>query len=86
VGAGRGLDPGDLLHIHVSPFAVRANSSTGSVGRGHVWLPLVHAHVVNGSPELWELPTPFVARGLVVTPLVLWKLTPLVKWWFMCRV
>ena len=26
-----------LLHVHISPFAVRANSYTGSVGRGHVW-------------------------------------------------
>ena len=31
---------------------MRANSSTGSVGRGHMWLPLVHVHVVHGSPEI----------------------------------
>ena len=52
---------------------MRANSSTGSVGRGHVWLPLVHAHAVNGSPELWGLPTPFVARGLVKWGMVMYK-------------
>ena len=31
---------------------MRANSSTGSVGRVHVWLPLVHVHVVHGFPEI----------------------------------
>ena len=32
--------------------SVGYNSSTGSVGRGHVWLPLVHVHVVHGCPEI----------------------------------
>ena len=38
----------------VRPFAVRTNtsSSTGSVGRGHVWLPLVHIHAVHGYPGI----------------------------------
>ena len=43
---------GFCLHVHVGPFAVMANSSTGSVGRVHVWLPLVHVHVVHGFPEI----------------------------------
>ena len=71
-----GLD--QWLH-HVGPFAVRANNSTGSVGRRHVWLPLVHVHVVHGFPEVVRAANS-ICRGLVVSPLVLWRLTPLVSW------
>ena len=31
--------------------------------------------------NLWVLPTPFAVRKLVA-PLVLWRVTPLVSWWF----
>ena len=54
-GGGEGAGPmGFCLHVHVRPFAVRTNtcSSTGSVGRGHVWLPLVHVHAVHGYPGI----------------------------------
>ena len=49
-----GLDQwaSSYMFMHVGPFAVRANNSTGSVGRRHVWLPLVHVHVVHGFPEI----------------------------------
>ena len=53
MGVGRGgCTNGILLTCTCKPFAVRANSSTGSVGRGHVWFPLVHVHVVQGCPEI----------------------------------
>ena len=51
-GGEGGCTNGVLLTCTCRPFAVRANSSTGSVGRGHVWLPLVHVHVVHGCPEI----------------------------------
>ena len=47
-GGGEGAGPmGFCLHVHVHarPFAVRANSSTGSVA-------LIHVHVVHGCPEI----------------------------------
>ena len=42
---------GFCLHVHVRPFAVRANSSTGSVGRGMCGL----VHVVHGFCEGCQL-------------------------------
>ena len=41
-------------------------------GRGHVWLPLVHVHV--------RAANSICSKRLAVSPLVLWRLTPLVSW------
>ena len=83
-----GWTNGVLLHacVHVSPFAVRANSSTGSVGRGHMWLPLVHVHVVHGSPEIVGAANSICSERVSSFCRHCMVLCPLVSWWLLCRV
>ena len=72
------LDPAGTVCIR--PFAVRSTGQCIVRWEG-ACVAFLGTCESTATLNLWVLPTPFAVRKLVA-PLVLWRVTPLVSWWF----